>query len=272
MTTILAMPATRPVKVTQLRVITSEWTKLRSLRSTVWTLLIGITLMIGIGALITAVNASQYHTFNAANRAAFTAIGSSLAGVTFAQLAFGVLGVLVISGEYSTGMIRSSLTAVPARLPVLWAKLAVFAAVVFTLSLTASFTSFSIGQAILSGHHLSVSLTAPGAVRSVVGAAGYLTLAGMIGVAIGALLRNSAGGISAFVGTFFVIPPLTMLLPDSVSNHLIQYLPSNAGASMYDGATRLTSALSPTAGTAVLAVYTVVLIAAEASRLQRKDA
>ena len=118
----------------------------------------------------------------------------------FAVVAFGVLGVLVMSGEYSTGMIRSSLTAVPRRLPVLWGKLAVFAGVIFSVSLVASFISFFLGQALLSSHHLGVSITAPGALRSVIGAALYMTVAGMIGVALGALFRNTAAGIATFAG------------------------------------------------------------------------
>jgi ABC-2 type transport system permease protein len=108
------------LKVTQGRVLLSEFTKFRSLRSTMWTLLAAVVLMIGIGALFSAVTASQYHTFSAADRASFNPVTTSLNGVIFAVVAFGVLGVLLMSGEYSTGMIRSSLTAVPRRLPVLW--------------------------------------------------------------------------------------------------------------------------------------------------------
>jgi ABC-type transport system involved in multi-copper enzyme maturation permease subunit len=272
MTTAVLNPPVGPLAVNQRRVIASEWTKFRSLRSTMWTLLIGIVLMLGLGALVTALQGSNYHSFSASDKASFSAIGSSLAGINFAQLAIGVLGVLVMSGEYSTGMIRSSLTVVPRRLPVLWAKLGVFAAVVFLLSLVASFASFLLGQSILGAHDLNVSLSSPGALRAVFGAAGYLTLAGMMGIAIGTLLRNTAAGISVFVAGFFVVPPLTQLLPTSVSNDITPYLPSSAGASLYDGTRRLTSALSPTAGLVVLLGYVVVLIAAAAWQLQRADA
>lgn len=271
-TATLAPVITKPLKVTQRRVIASEWTKFRSLRSTIWTLLVGVVLMIGIGAIASAVTANQYHTFNATDRAAFSAVGVSLAGINLAQIAIGVLGVLLISGEYSTGMIRSSLTAVPRRLPMLWAKLGVMAGVVFVLTLAASFISFFLGQALLSGHHLNVSITDPGALRSVVGAAGFLTMAGMIGVAVGALLRNTAGGISAFVAAFLVIPPLTSLLPHSVSNHITPYMPPNAGASMYNGTANAAGALSPLAGFLVLGAFLVILVAAAAYRLQRSDA
>jgi ABC-type transport system involved in multi-copper enzyme maturation permease subunit len=260
------------LKVTQGRVLVSEFTKFRSLRSTVYTLLAAVVLTIGIGALFSAVTASQYHTFSPADQATFNPVSTSLAGIAFAVVAFGVLGVLMMSGEYSTGMIRSSLTAVPRRLPVLWSKLAVFACAIFSVSLVASFISFFLGQALLSSHHLGVSITAPGALRSVIGAALYVTVAGMIGVALATLFRNTAAGIATFAGVFFVIPPLVGLLPSSVSSHLTPYLPSNAGGVLWGGAQGVTSALSPWTGFALLCGYGAVLIAAAAWRLRRADA
>jgi ABC-2 type transport system permease protein len=258
------------VRVTQRRILRSEWTKFRSLRSTLWTLPIAIVVMIGIGAVFCSVIAGEYHTFNAADRASFNATTSSLAGFSLAQLAIGVLGVLLISGEYSTGMIRASLTAVPRRLPVLWGKLAVFAGVVFSLSLVAAVISFYLGQSLLAGHHLDLAITAPGALRSVVGAALYVTVAGMIGLALGALLRNTAAAISAFVVAFFVIPQLTALLPASISTHFTQYLPSNAGAALYGAGPG--HALSPWVGFAVLCGYAAILITAAAYQLRHRDA
>jgi ABC-type transport system involved in multi-copper enzyme maturation permease subunit len=261
-----------PLKVTQARVMRSEWMKFRSLRSTLYTLLAAVALTIGIGALFSGVTASQYHTFSAADKATFSPISTSLTGISFAVVAFGVLGVLLMSGEYSTGMIRSSLTAVPRRLPVLWGKLAVFAGAIFSVSLVTSFISFFVGQALLSSHHLSVAITAPDALRSVIGAALYVTVAGMIGVALGGLLRNTAAGISTFAAAFFVIPPLTGLLPASVSDHLSQYLPSNAGEALWGGTRGVTNVLSPWTGFAVLCGYAVILIAGAAWRLRRADA
>jgi ABC-2 type transport system permease protein len=267
-----ARPADPALKVTQARVLVSEFTKFRTVRSTVWTLLVAVVLMIGLSALFAAVTASQYHTFDAADRATFNPVSISLGGMMFAVVAFGVLGVLMISGEYSTGMIRSSLTAVPRRLPVLWGKLGVFAGVIFSISLVASFISFFLGQSLLNSHHLGVSVAAPGALRSIIGAALYVTVAGMIGVALGALFRNTAAGIATFAGIFFVIPPLTGLLPASISDHLSQYLPSYAGEAVWGGARGVTNALSPWTGFAVLCGYAVVLIAAAALRLRRVDA
>ena len=167
MTTTLAPPATpatvkgTQLRVTHARVLLSEWTKFRSLRSTVATLLVAEVLMIGLGAMFAAITANAPAGFGPGT----TAVSTSLTGTFFAQLAVGVLGVLLITGEYSTGMIRSSLTVVPSRLPMLWGKLAVFGITVFLTMLAASFTSFFVGQALL-GDQLNASLSDPGALRS----------------------------------------------------------------------------------------------------------
>ena len=179
------------LRVTQVRVLLSEWTKFRSLRSTVATLLIASVVMIGLGAMFAAITANQSAGFEPGA----TAISTSLTGTFFAQLAVGVLGVLLITGEYSTGMIRSSLTVVPSRLPMLWGKLAVFAVTVFLTMLAASFASFLVGQALL-GDQLNASLSDAAALRSVLGAALYLTVAGLTAIALGALLRNTAAAIT----------------------------------------------------------------------------
>jgi hypothetical protein len=168
-------------------------------------------------------------------------------------------------------MIRSSLTAVPRRLPVLWGKVAVFAGSIFSISLAASFVSFFLGQALLNSHHLGVPITAHDALRSVIGAALYMTVAGLIGVALGALLRHSAAGITIFASVFFVIPLLTTLLPASISNHLAPYLPPNAGGAIWGGA-NVPNPLSPWTGFALLCGYAAILIGAGAWRLRRADA
>jgi len=275
MTTVLT-PTTTPstgngstrLRVTQVRVLLSEWTKFRSLRSTVSTLLIAVVVMIGLGAMFAAITASQTTGFEPG----VTAISTSLTGTFFAQLAVGVLGVLLITREYSTGMIRSSLTVVPSRLPMLWGKLTVFAGTVFLTMLAASVTSFLVGQALTSGQHLDASLSDPGALRSVLGAALYLTVAGLTAIALGALLRNTAVAITTFVAVFFVIPPLTNLLPTSLTDHFVQYLPSNAGAVLLDGTFGVAHPLSPWTGFAVMCGYAVVLIGFAAWRLRRVDA
>jgi hypothetical protein len=258
----------RELRVTQLRVLRSEWIKFRSLRSTGWTMLMGVTFLIGLGALFTAITANTAAGLDPGS----TAISVSLTGTFFAQLALGVLGALMITGEYSTGMIRASLTVVPRRLPVLWAKLAVLAAAVFSTMLIASVTAFLLGQALLSSKHLSVPLSNPTAMRSVLGAALYLTVAAMTGLALGALMRNTAAAITTFVAVFFVIPPLTMLLPGTWTAHFVQYLPSNAGAMLIDGNYGVAHPLAPWTGFAVMCAFLALLVALAAWRLQRTDA
>jgi ABC-2 type transport system permease protein len=268
------VPTAQPIgrratlRVTQPRVALSEWTKFRSLRSTQYTLLLAVALLIGLGALLCAVAVSQARGLDTGATAAST----SLTGTFFAQLSIGVLGVLVVSGEYSTGMIRASLAVVPARLPVLWAKLAVCAGAVFATMLASSFVAFGIGQAVLSGKHLNVSLFDPGSLRAIFGAALYLTVAALTALALGALLRNTAAAISTFVAVFFVIPPLTQLLPASWTGHFVQFLPSNAGAMMLGGTYGLAHPLSPWTGFTVMCAFTAVLVGLAGWRLRHADA
>ena len=256
------------LRVTGPRVVLSEWTKFRSLRSTVYTLLMAVVFMIGLGAMIAAITANQPGGVEPGQ----SAVSVSLSGIFFAQLAIGVLGVLLISGEYSTGMIRSSLTVVPRRLPMLWGKLAVFAGVVLLTMLVASFAAFFVGQAVLSGQHLDASLSDPGALRAVVGAALYVTVAGTTALALGALLRNTAAAITTFVAVFFVVPTLTLLLPASVTDHFAAYLPSNLGGVLTGGTSGLAHPLAPWTGFGLLCGYAAVLIGFTAWRIRRFDA
>jgi ABC-2 type transport system permease protein len=260
--------ARRGLRVTQVRVVVSEWTKFRSLRSTGFTLLIAVVAMIGLGALFTAIAADQPGGLGPGQ----SAVSTSLTGTFFAQLAIGVLGVLLISGEYSTGMIRSSLTVVPRRLPMLWGKLTVFAGVVLLTMLAASFAAFFVGQAVLSGEHLGSTLSDPGVLRAVVGAALYVTVAGITALALGALLRHTAAAITTFVAVFFVFPTLTLLLPASVTDHFVQYLPSNLGGVLTGSTSGLAHPLAPWTGFGVLCGYAVVLVGFAAWRLRRVDA
>jgi ABC-type transport system involved in multi-copper enzyme maturation permease subunit len=154
----------------------------------------------------------------------------------------------------------------------LWGKIAVFAGAVFLAMLVPSLAAFVVGQGLLAGSGLNASLSDPGALRSVVGAALYLTVSGLTAVALGALLRNPAAAITIFVAVFFVIPPMTNLLPASLTDLFVQYLPSNAGAMMLDGTYGIANPLSPWTGFAVLCAYAGVLIGFAAWRLRRVDA
>ena len=259
-------------RVTQARVALSEWTKFVSLRSTRWSLGVGMLLTIALPIVFAAVTASHWAHMSAAERADRHPLDIALAGVNVAQLAIAVLGVLVISGEYSTGMIRSSLIAVPKRLPVLWAKIAVYAAVSFILTLPAVIIAFFASQAILSRHHiLQISFGDPGVARSVLGGALYVTLVGIFALGIGTILRNTAGGIAAFAGIFFVIPPLMNILPTSWNNAISQYLPSEAGRQLFS-LHHAAHSLSPTAGGLLMLGYCALMVTVAAVVLVRRDA
>jgi ABC-type transport system involved in multi-copper enzyme maturation permease subunit len=271
-TATLTSPTVVRGDVSQRRVVRSEWTKLWSLRSTRWSLLAGVASMIALGIIISAVQMGRWGSLSAHDRAVFDSIDIGVGGYHMAQLAVGVLGVLVISGEYSTGMIRSSLMAVPKRLPVLWAKLGVFSAVTFVLMLASSLISFFAVQAIVTSHNVNHSLSDPHALRAVVGTALFLTVLGALGVGLGALVRNTAGGISAFVGLLFVLPGITALLPASLSDSISPYLPLNAGTTVATSTFDNPNHLSTWGGFAVFCGYAAVIIAVAAVRMARRDA
>ena len=274
-TALSAGTSIRTGRVTQARVALSEWTKFRSLRSTRYTLLAGVGATIVFAIIPALINANRWSTMSLQDKLIFNPLETTLIGVGVAQLAIGVLGVLVITSEYSTGMIRATFSAVPKRLPVLWAKAGVFGTITLILSVPAMFIAFFSAQAILSGHTLfghdiALSISDPGVARVVVGGALYLTCVGLFGLGLGAILRNTAGAIGAFAAVLFVIPPLLNVLPASWDDAISPYLPSNAGqAIMQFGASSHT--LGPWTGLGLFAAYTASTIAAAAVLLRRRD-
>jgi ABC-type transport system involved in multi-copper enzyme maturation permease subunit len=258
-------------RVTQARVVLSELTKLRSVRSTRWSLGVAVLLTIGLPSLFAVVTSSHWGSMGPQERADRHPLEIALAGVDLSQLAIGVLGVLVITGEYSTGMIRASMTAVPRRLPVLWAKVGVYAAVSFALMLTSVLAAYLASQAILSRHHLlQTSLSAPGVLRAVVGGALYLTVVGAFTLGLGAILRNTAGATAAFAGIMFVIPPLLFVLPSSWNDAISPYLPSSAGRAVFS-LTHGSDSLAPWPGFAIFCGYAAATLAVAAVLLRRRD-
>jgi hypothetical protein len=258
-------------RVTQARVAFSEWTKLHSLRSTRWSLGVGVLLTIALPVVFSAVTSSHWGSMSLHERADRHPLDIALAGVNVSQLAIAVLGVLVITGEYSTGMIRASFTAVPKRLPVLWAKTGVFAVVAFLLMLPSVVIAFFASQAILSRHHiLEISFSHAGVARSVVGGAVYLMLVGIFALGIGAIVRNTAGGIATFAGIFFVIPPLMLILPASWNHAVSKYLPSEAGRQMFS-LTHDANSLAPGPGALLFTGYCALALGIAAVLLVRRD-
>jgi hypothetical protein len=228
-------------------------------------------LTILLPVLFAAITSSHWGSMSPHERADRHPLDIALAGVNLSQLAIAVLGALVITGEYSTGMIRASFAAVPKRLPVLWAKTAVFGLVTLLLMVGPVLIAFFASQAILSRHHiLQVSFSHPGVARSVIGGAVYLMLVGIFALGIGAIVRNTAGAIATFAGIFFVIPPLMNILPSSWNDAISKYLPSEAGRQLFS-LTHDSNSLSPAAGGLLFVGYCALTLAIAAVLLVRRD-
>jgi ABC-2 type transport system permease protein len=255
--------------VTQLRVLRSEWIKLRSLRSTALTLAAAVVLMVAMGWIFGWAMNANWSDLSPDEQASFNAVDTTLAGYNLAQLAIGVLGVLLVTGEYATGMIRATFGAVPRRLPVLWAKAALYVGVTFTLMLGAAFAAFVGGQQLLGTH--GTTLSADGAVRAIVGVAGYLALIGVFSVALGFIIRSTAGGVATLFGLLLVVPTLGLLLPASWRENLLPYLPSNAGGTMFS-ASSAPDALSATTSLLVLLGWVAAALACAAVVVKKRDA
>lgn len=292
MTAIGVEPAAH-LGVTPARAAHSEWIKFRSLRSTWWSIGIALLISVGLGILFADLRGNDL-----VNHGGFEPDPTelSLRGFYLAQLAIGVLGVLFVTGEYSTGMIRATLSAVPKRMPVWAAKVAIFAGVIFAITLAAAFVAFIGGQAVLGSYHvhgtfltgpkggvgfapdptgpahsLGVSIGHTGSLRAIFGAALYISGVGLLGMGCGFILRNTGAAIATLFGLLLVLPLLAQALPSSLEQHVSKYLPLVAGTA---GMTtvRASDQLAPWAGLGVFAVYMVVALAAGLYVLKRRDA
>jgi hypothetical protein len=249
----------------------SEWTKLRSVRSTFWALTVTVVLGVGLGAVISAATAHGYANSSASGKLSWDPTGVSLDGIGIASLAIAVLGVLCISSEYSSGMIRTSLIAVPKRGRVLAAKSLVFAGVTFVVGEITSFAAFFVGQALISGHAPHAALGDPGVARAVVGTGLLLTALGVLSVAVGALLRHPAAAIASMTAVLFVLPGIAQALPDSWRNPVTEFWPTLAGSQLttvYHSA----HTLQPWPGFGVMCLFTAIVYAIAWALLDRRDA
>jgi hypothetical protein len=254
------------VNVTQLRVLHSEWIKLTTLRSSQIALASAALLLVGIGVLISWDTVGRFETMTAADRASVRVEGEVLGGRALAELAVGVLGAMAITGEYATGMIRATLTAVPRRVPVLWAKLLALAGVTLVVMTASSFASFFAGNAILA-EHWDFSLSDPGALRSVFGAGVALTFTCVFGALLGFILRNTAAAISTLFAILIVIP----VIVDEISAQTAAYLPTGAMFSLVTA--RIEGVMiDPLPALGLLCGYVTVAVAAAAWTLLRRDA
>jgi ABC-2 type transport system permease protein len=264
-------------KVTFGGALRSELTKIRSVRSTRWTLLAMIVLTIGLGAIAT------YGQTTSHRAAYFDPTAWSLGGVFLTELLIGVVGTLVITSEYSTGMIRTSLTALPRRGLLVAAKVVVLASVAFVAGLIGCFASFFVGQAILSSHHISTTIGHLGVLRAVIGAALYLTVGGLLAFGIGLLIRHTAAAVSAMAAVLFLLPIAGSLLPHGLQDNVDKWLPTAAGAQIWtvNHAPHLNSAspigasgpmFSPWIGFALFCGYAAVAVAAGMILFRTRDA
>ncbi|MEV4343295.1 ABC transporter permease [Actinoplanes sp. NPDC049596] len=249
------------MKITPAGVVAAEWTKFSSLRSTWVTTGISVFLLIAFGMIASASVSDD----------SLSSVDLALSGSTLAALAVGVLGALLGAGEYTTGMIRATLAAVPRRLPVLWSKSLVAGTAALVTMTAGAFAAFALGSAVLNDEVGRLALGDDGVLRALFGAGLYLGLVAVLGVALGMLVRSSAGAIAILAGLLLIVPGLAALLPDSIADTITPYLPSNAGSAVM-ALTHDDGTLGPWTGLAVFAGYVVVALAATAVRLKKTDA
>ncbi|MGI4895854.1 MAG: hypothetical protein ACRYF3_12150 [Janthinobacterium lividum] len=260
-------PAGPTLSVTFPRVLAAEWVKFRTLRSSWIVLLAAFVAMIAFGALIGYNTAAHWGgDLDQEDRVA----SASLQGLYLAQLLIGVLGVLFVSGEYTTGMIRSTLAAVPTRVPVVAAKAVVFAVVTLVALVPASFAAFFAAQGFLRHYGHGTALTAPTALRVIFATAIYLALIGLLGGALGWIVRSTPGGISALVALLLVVPVILQVLPGAWVKDVAKFLPSQAGESFY-ATLRGENALNPGIGLLVLVLWVLAGLAVAGVLLKRRD-
>ena len=255
--------------------IRSEFTKLRSVRSTYWTLLAMVVVSVGIGAAISGGVSANWSQMSPGDRASFDATQVSLfAFFQLGQLVLAVLGALAITSEYSTGMIRTSLTAQPRRGVVYAAKGIVFTAVALVVSLVTSFIAFFLGQALLASTGASATLSDPNVLRAIIGSALFVTLVGLIAFAIGAIIRHTAGAITTIIAVMFVIPIIVNLLPQSWRDDMVRFMPDSAGRviSVTVAGNEFPHLWSAWPQFAVTAIYAVVLLGVGGYLFRKRDA
>lgn len=240
------------------QVLRSEWTKIRSVASTVWTLGLAAVVTIALGALISLLFKNQWSDLSEKDRLSFDPTYTSFAGMSLGQLAMIVFGVLVVSNEYSTGMIRTSLAAVPQRGTFLASKLAVATGLAFAVGVVTSFAAFFLGQAMLGGH--STSIGDPGVLRAVIGGALYMTLIALFSMGVAAMLRSPMLALGVLMPFFFLIS--NILGAVSATKKIARYLPDQAGSKIMQVVTPVDNdtPYGPWGGLAIMVVWVVVAL------------
>jgi ABC-2 type transport system permease protein len=274
--TITAAPQAAPRRFDHARaslgnVLRSEWTKIWSVRSTPWTLLILIVTTVGFSVLASWGQSTHLADMSAKDRATLDVTFSSLSGLTLGQLAIAVLGVLVVTTEYSTGGVKATFTAVPDRLRVLLAKGIVFAVIATVVGIITSFAAFYAAEPFWAHQHLAAHIGDPHVLRAIIGSGLYVLASGMFGFALGVVIRHTAGAITAAVALLLVIPPLTQLLPGEWGHDIFKVFTSNAG-SMIATTIQQARSLTPWEGYLAVTVWWVVPLIIGAYLMKRRDA
>lgn len=252
------------------QVIRSEWTKIRSVASTVWTLGLAAVVTIALGALISLLLKNQWSDLSENDRLSFDPTYTSFAGMSLGQLAMIVFGVLVVSNEYSTGMIRTSLAAVPQRGMFLASKLAVAAGLALAVGVVTSFTAFFLGQAMLGDH--STSIGDPGVLRAVIGGALYMTLIALFSMGVATMLRSPMLSLGILMPFFFLIS--NILGAVSATKKLARYLPDQAGSKIMQVVTPVDNdtPYGPWGGLAIMLAWVVAALLGGYVLLKKRDA
>jgi ABC-type transport system involved in multi-copper enzyme maturation permease subunit len=250
--------------------VRAEWIKLTSVRSTWVTLLVAVLLGIGVGTLISYLSGSHYATRGIGDRT-WDPTAVSFRAINIAQLAIAVLGVMVVTSEYSTGMIRASLAAVPRRSRFLASKTLVFTLVALVVGEITAFAAFLLGQAVIGSNAPHTNLGANGVLRAVIGAGLYLAVVGLLASSLGALLRNTAAGISAVVALLFVLPGVVQALPDSWRNPVTEFWPTQAGSQIFV-IHRDAHTLAAWSGFGVMVLFTAIVVGVAHYAIERRDA
>ena len=249
-----------------------EWIRLRSLRSTWWITGLVVVAMIGLAILVLRYYPGHWSQLSAADKAAFDPTEDGYAGLGVAQLAAGVLGILAATGEYASGMIRSTLVAVPRRGLVLAAKAVVVGLVTLVIGEVMAVATFLAGQAVLHGPAPHATLGQPGVARAVLMAGAYLPLIALTGLGLGLMVRRAAVAISALVGLIFVLPIVTLPLPENVQHAVVPFLPEAIAENSLTAVKTVPFSLSPWAGLAMLVLYAALALGAAGLLLARRDA
>lgn len=250
-------------------IVRSEWIKLRTLRSTWWSYSVVVAIALGMAAIMSLALVEQISVLPAAEQAQFVVMASTF-GVFFGQLVLAVLGVLVVTGEYSTGMVKSTLTAVPRRLPALWAKAAVLFLATLVVGAIATIGSFLVVAALLATHGITANLFDGAVIVPLLAGALYLALVAVFALGVGTMLRSSAGGIAATLGALLLLPIVLSMIPTAWAADLVSYLISNAGAGMM--ASGAPAIMEPWQALLVVLGWVTVSLAGAAVLLKRRDA